>query len=104
VRRFVVLSDHEQQALREVQRHLMAEDPDFARSFDEAGRQDSTYSVQWVYAMPRWVYATAVVVAVALGVLMLVVSGPGTALIVAVLATTIFVIQRRRGTPGRREA
>ena len=58
-----MLGDREQQALLEVQRHLMAEDPDFARSFDEAGRQDSTYSVQWVYAMPRWVYTTAVVVA-----------------------------------------
>ena len=104
MRRFVVLNDLEQQALREVQRHLLAEDPDFVRSFDEAERRDSTYSVQWVYAMPRWVYTTAVVVAVALGVLMLVVSGPGTALILAMLATTIFVIQRRRGTPGRREA
>ena len=100
----VVLSDLEQQALREVQHHLMAEDRDFVRSFDEAGRRDSTYSVQRVYSMPRWVYTTAVVVAVALGVLMLGVSGPGTALILAVLATTIFVIQRRRGTPGRREA
>jgi hypothetical protein len=99
-----VLSDREQQALREVQRHLTAEDPDFARSFDEAGRKDSTYSVQWAYAMPRWVYTTAVVVAVALGALMLVVSGPGTALILAVLATTIFKVRRRRGAPGRREA
>jgi hypothetical protein len=104
VRRFVVLSDREQQALREVQRHLMAEDPEFARSFDVAGRRDSTYSVQRVYSMPRWVYTTAVVVAAALGVLMLVVSGPGTALILAVLATTIFTVRRRRGAPGRREA
>jgi Flp pilus assembly protein TadB len=98
-----VLSDREQQALREVQRQLMAEDPDFARSFDEAGWRDSTFSGQWVYATPRWVFATAVVAAVALGVLMLVVSGPGTALVVAVLATMIFVIRRRGGAPGRRE-
>ena len=98
-----MFSDREQQALLEVQRHLVAEDPDFVRSFDEAGPRDSTYSVQWVYAMPLWVYTTAVVVAVALGVLMLVVSGPGTALILAVLATTIFTV-RRRGAPGRREA
>jgi hypothetical protein len=42
----VVLSDCERQASREVQHHLMAEDPDFARSFNEAGRRDSTYSVQ----------------------------------------------------------
>jgi Flp pilus assembly protein TadB len=89
--------------LREVQRQLMAEDPDFARSFDEAGRRDSTFSGQWVYATRRWVFATAVVAAVALGVLMLVVSGPGTALVVAVVATMIFVIRRRGGAPGRRE-
>jgi uncharacterized RDD family membrane protein YckC len=81
----------------------MAEDPDFARSFDEAGWRDSTFSGQWAYATPRWVFATAVVAAVALGVLMLVVSGPVTALVVAVLATMIFVIRRRGGAPGRRE-
>jgi Flp pilus assembly protein TadB len=98
-----VLSDREQQALREVQRQLMAEDPDFARSFDEAGRKDSTFSGQWVHAMPRWVFSTAVGAAVALGVLMLVVSGPGTALVVAVLVTMIFVIRRRGAAPGRRE-
>ena len=50
----------------------------------------------------RWVFATAVVAAVALGVLMLVVSGPGTALVVAMLATMIFVIRRRGGAPDRR--
>jgi hypothetical protein len=98
-----VLSDREQQAWREVQRQLMAEDPDFARSFDEAGRKDSTFSGQWVYAMPRWVFATTVVAAAALGVLMLVVSGPGTALVIAALTTMIFVIRRRGGAPGRRE-
>jgi Flp pilus assembly protein TadB len=81
----------------------MAEDPDFARSFDEAGRKDSTFSGQWVHAMPRWVFSTAVGAAVALGVLMLVVSGPGTALVVAVLVTMIFVIRRRGAAPGRRE-
>jgi hypothetical protein len=31
------------------------------------------------------------------------VSGPGTALVVAVLATMIFVIRRRGAAPGRRE-
>jgi hypothetical protein len=33
-RRCVVLSDHERKALREVERRLVREDPEFARSFD----------------------------------------------------------------------
>ena len=36
-----MLSDHEQRALLELQRQFLAEDPDFARSFDEVGQRDS---------------------------------------------------------------
>ena len=66
-----MLSDHERRALLELQRQLLAEDPDFARSFDEVGQRDSAFSLQWVDAMPRWVPTAAVVGTVALGVLML---------------------------------
>ena len=81
---------------------VTAEDPDFARSC-RPGRVERLDVLRSVgardAALGVW---TAVVAAVALGVLMLVVSGPGTALVVAMLATMIFVIRRRGGAPGRR--
>jgi DUF3040 family protein len=48
-----MLNEREQRALQGVQRQLLAEDPDFARSFDEVGQRDSAFSLQ---TMPRWVY------------------------------------------------
>ncbi len=99
-RRFVVLSDREQQMLREVQRRFVAEDPDFVRSFEDVGRRHSTFSLRWAYAMPRAVYTIAIVVAVALGVLMLLVAAPGTGLLFAALATMIAVVRRRRDEQG----
>lgn len=97
-----MLSDRERKTLREVQRQFEAEDPAFTRSFDDIGRNRSTYSFQWAYAMPHWVYTTAVVVAVALGVLMLFARAPGTAFLFAALATMFSVVRRRRDGPGRR--
>ena len=96
-----MLSDHEQRALLELQRQFLAEDPDFARSFDEVGQRDSAFSLQWVYGMPRWVPTAAVVGTVALGVLMLAIGVAAAALVVAMLAAIIVVVRRRRGTPGR---
>jgi hypothetical protein len=98
-----MLSDYEQRALLELQRRFLAEDPDFARSFDEVGQRDSAFSLQWVDAMPRWVPTAAVVGTVALGVLALAIGVAAAALVVAMLAAIIVVVRRRRGTPGRAE-
>jgi hypothetical protein len=98
-----MLSDHERTALLELQRQFLAEDPDFARSFDEVGQRDSAFSLQWVDAMPRWVPTAAVVGTVALGVLALAIGVAAAALVVAMLAAIIVVVRRRRGTPGRAE-
>jgi Protein of unknown function (DUF3040) len=98
-----MLSDHERRALLEVQRQFLAEDPDFARSFDEVGQRDSAFSLQWVDAMPRWVPTAAVVGTVALGVLALAIGVAAAALVVAMPAAIIVVVRRRRGTPGRAE-
>ena len=98
-----MLSDHERRALLELQRQFLAEDPDFARSFDEVGQRDSAFSLQWVDAMPRWVPTAAVVGTVALGVLMLAIGVAAAALVVAMPAAIIVVVRRRRGTPGRAE-
>lgn len=97
-----MLSDQEREALRELQRQFDAEDPDFSRSFDDVG-QHSTFSLQRAYTMPRWAYTTAIGVAVALGMLMLMARAPGTALLFAALATIISMIRRHRDDPPGRE-
>jgi len=94
-----MLSDHEQRALLELQRQFLAEDPDFARSFDEVGQRDSAFSLQWVDAMPRWVPTAAVVGTVALGVLILAIGVAAVALVFAMfamLAVMIAVVRKRR--------
>lgn len=97
-----MLSDRERKTLRELQSQFDAEDPDFSRSFDD-GLRHSTYSLQWAYTKPRWMYTTAIVVAVALGVLMMVARSPGTALLFAALATMVLMVRRRRDDPPGRE-
>lgn len=97
-----MLSDRERKTLREVQRQFDAEDPDFSRSFDD-GLGQSSYSFRWAYPMPRWAYTTAIDVAVALGVLMLLARAPGTALLFAALATMIAMIRGHRDESGGRE-
>jgi hypothetical protein len=97
-----VLSDHERETLRAVQRQFVTEDPGFARSFDTVGSRDSRYSFEWAYDLPRWMYTTALVVTVALGLLMLLVRAPATAFLFAAVATTIAVLRRRPDdAPGR---
>lgn len=98
-----MLSDRERETLRELQRQFVAEDPGLAGSFDDVGRRHSTFSLEWAYAMPRWVYTAALVVALILGVLMLLSRAPGTALVLAALATMISTLRKRRDEPRRRE-
>jgi hypothetical protein len=92
VRRFAMLSDHEQRALLELQRQFLAEDPDL----DEVGQRDSGFSFQWVDAMPRWVPTAAVVGTVALGLLILAIGVAAVALVSAMLAMMTVVARKRR--------
>ena len=88
--------------LRDVQRRFDAEDPAFSRSFDDVGGP-STYSFRWAFTLPRRACTTAIVVAVALGVLMLLARAPGTALLFAAPATTFSMIRRSRDDSAGRE-
>jgi hypothetical protein len=99
-----MLSDRERETLREVQHQFVTEDPRFAASFTAIGPRASTYSVQWAYTLPSWAYTTAMIVAVAFGVLLLIAGAPGTALVFAALATVIALLRRRRDQTGRRES
>ncbi|ODU04386.1 MAG: hypothetical protein ABS81_10830 [Pseudonocardia sp. SCN 72-86] len=96
-----MLSDREKNTLREVQRQLVVEDPDFVRSFDDIGQQQySTFSLHRASAMPRVAFAMAIIVAVVLSVLMLLARAPGAAFLFAMVATTIAVTGRRRDASG----
>ncbi|MDN5859195.1 MAG: DUF3040 domain-containing protein [Pseudonocardia sp.] len=94
-----MLSDRERETLRELEHQFEAEDPDFSRSFED-GERLSTYSMRWAYAMPGWVYPTAIVVVLAMGVLMLASRSPGTALLFVALAAMISIVRRSRDEPG----
>lgn len=98
-----MLSDREQKALREVQRRLEAEDPGFARAFGDVGKGLSTYSFDWVFAVPRRVYGTAVAVVVGFTVLMSPALDLGTALLLSVPALFVWLGRRRPDGSGRRE-
>jgi Flp pilus assembly protein TadB len=98
-----VLSDREREVLREMQRRFVAEDPEFARSFEGFGRRgDSHFSWQRAYEMPRWVYTTALVVSVVFSVLMLLALAPWTALVFMLLAVLIAAVRFRRHDEVRR--
>jgi Flp pilus assembly protein TadB len=97
-----VLNDREQDSLRELQRRLAAEDPEFTRSFDAVGR-DTHISFEGVYRLPRWVYTLALVAAVAFTGLMVVARAPWPALLFATLIPIIVVLRRRREQADRRE-
>jgi len=99
-----MLSDRKRETLREVQRRFVTEDPRFAASFNAVRPRASTYSVQWAYTLPSWAYTTAMFVAVAFGVLMLLPGAQGIALVFAALATAISVLHRRRDQTVRRES
>jgi hypothetical protein len=99
-----MLSGRERETLREVQHRFVTEDPRFAASFDAVGPGASSYSVQWAYTLPGWAYTTAMSVAGALGVLMLMAGAPGSALVFAAAATAISLLRRRRDQTVRRES
>jgi hypothetical protein len=49
-----VLSDHEWKTLRNVERQFLAEDPEFARSFDTRARQLRRQQADRVSVRSRW--------------------------------------------------
>jgi hypothetical protein len=99
-----MLSDRERAALDEVQRRFVTEDPRFAESFNRVRSGASSCTVHWVYTLPSWAYTTAVIVAPASGVVMLIAGAPGSALVFAALATAISLLRRRRDQTGQRES
>jgi Flp pilus assembly protein TadB len=95
-----MLSDREQQRLREIQRQFMSEDPDFVREFDAAPKQPTTQQPN-----PR-AYVICAVSALVFGVLLLLVGSLATALMLAIGAGLIWSAwrpRRARHTPSQTE-
>lgn len=92
-----MLSDHERAALRKVERQILAEDPQFVRTFDTRAQQlpggprRPLNQDQRTYTVLMWVAA-------ALSLLMAVAGSPGGALLFAVVAVTFALACRRGGT------
>lgn len=86
-----MLSDREREALREIQRQVFVDDPDFERSFRalEAPKPPSPH---------RWAYRVVVVIAAFLTVAMVVAGSAGGALAFAVVAGAVWLAQHLEHT------
>ena len=89
-----MLSDREREVLDEVQHRFVI----------EVWLDESSHSIQWAYTLPSWAYTTAMIVAVASGVVMLLDGAPGSALVFATLATAISLLAWSRNQAARRES
>lgn len=97
-----MLSDHERQTLREIQRQLLVDDPDFEQSFRALELSTPTPT-----ATPppqhRWAYTVVIVIAALLAVLMLVAGSAGGTLAFAVIAGSVGLVQHFEHTAGQRK-
>lgn len=91
-----MLSDHERHALREIQRQLVIDDPDFERSF--RALETATPPTP-----RRWVWTVVIVIAALLATIMLLAGSPGGALIVTLVAGSVWLIRHLRSSGGDRE-
>ncbi|ONI92119.1 hypothetical protein ALI22I_05775 [Saccharothrix sp. ALI-22-I] len=93
-----MLSDHEQETLREIQRQLVVDDPDFERSFRALDAPEPTPT-----AGRRWLYPMVIAIASLLAILMLLAGSPGSALGYGLVAGLVWLAQYFHDTAARRE-
>ena len=91
-----MLSNHERKALREIQRQLVIDDPEFERSFRAA-------------AVPpppdhrRLIYTIVIILAALLAVLMVLAGSPGGSLAFAAIAGLAWYARHRRAVTNQRQ-
>jgi hypothetical protein len=95
-----VLSDHDRETLREIQRQLFVNDPDFERSFRALDAQPCTRPAASAPESPpapsgeyRWVYTTVIVIAGLLAVLLQLAGSFGGALAFTVIAGSMWLVR-----------
>jgi hypothetical protein len=93
-----MLSDHEWDTLREVERQFLTEDPAFTRSFDTRARRLRRRHLDSASVK------IAIMVAVLLGALMLMAGSPGGALAFAAATGLIWLAWWHSNDPSRRPA
>lgn len=81
-----MLSDHERETLRRIQRELVVDDPDLEQSFRAF---EETAPTQPPPPRGRWAYTAGIVVAATLAVVLLLAGLPGGALAFAVIAGSV---------------
>lgn len=88
-----MLSDHERETLREIQRQLVVNDPDLQRSFrafeESTPTQTPPPEGRWAYG--GWAYTAGIVVATVLAIVMLLTGSLGGALAFAIIAASVSV-------------
>ncbi|MGH3756253.1 DUF3040 domain-containing protein [Actinophytocola sp.] len=97
-----MLSDHERETLREIQRQLVVDDPDLERSFRALEKPTPTRTPP---PQGRWAYTAGIAVAAVLAVVLLLAGSLGGALAFAVIAGSVSLArhldhaarQRKRG-------
>ena len=90
-----MLSDHERETLREVERQFLAEDPGFAHAFEARQTRMSRRP-------HRWGARIALVTAALLTAFLVVAGSLGSALVVAVVAGLIWVVSHHPAGTGWR--
>jgi Flp pilus assembly protein TadB len=96
-----VLSDHERKTLREIQRQLFVDDPDFQRSFRALDAQPPTRPAaptpEPLPASPsanRWIYTTVIITAALLALLLMLAGSLGGALAFIIIAGSMWLVRR----------
>ena len=94
-----MLSDHEREALHEIQHQLLVEDPGFAQSFDTEARSFNIAPQRPRHGSPdltRRIYTILLVLSLTYGVILLLAGSPISALGLAVMSGVIWEARRRR--------
>lgn len=86
-----MLSDHERKALREIQRQLLVEDPNFERSFRAIEAPTSR-------SHRELAYPAGIVIAALLAVVGLLVGSPGAVVAFSVIAVLVWFAKHRRNS------
>ncbi len=101
-----MLSDHEREALHEIQHQLLVEDPGFAQSFDTETQSLDTTAKRPHRGSPDWtrrIYTILLVLSSTYGVILLLAGSPISALALAALAGVSWEARRRHdGTSPQR--
>ncbi|GAB1516143.1 DUF3040 domain-containing protein [Actinophytocola sp. KF-1] len=92
-----MLSDHERKTLREIQRQLVVDDPDFERTFRTLAAPAPGPTLRW------WTYTAVIVIAAVLATVSLLAGSVGGTLAFSVIAGAVWCARHLEKAATRRE-